>query len=103
VATATKAVLRPLDDRIVVEPADAERTTTSGLLIPDTAADKPHEGTVLAVGPGRWNDRGTTRIPLDIKVADAVVYNKYGGAEVTYNNEDYLVLSTRDILAIIEK
>jgi chaperonin GroES len=103
VETATKSVLRPLEDRIVVQPAEAERTTASGLVIPDTATEKPHEGTVLAVGPGRWDEGGSTRLPLDVKVGDTVLYSKYGGTEVKYNNEDYLVLSARDLLAIIEK
>ena len=101
--TATKVSLRPLDDRIVVQQIEAERTTASGLVIPDTAAEKPQEGTVLAVGPGRWDEIGSRRIPLDIKVGDTVVYSKYGGAEVKCNNEEYLVLSARDVLAVIEK
>jgi chaperonin GroES len=103
VTTATKAVLRPLEDRIVVQPAEAERTTASGLVIPDTATEKPQEGTVLAVGPGRWHEDGSTRVPLDVKVGDTVLYSRYGGTEVKYNNEDYLVVSARDVLAIIEK
>ncbi|MCW2898252.1 MAG: 10 kD chaperone [Streptosporangiaceae bacterium] len=101
--TATKVVLKPLEDRIVVQPLEAEQTTASGLVIPDTAKEKPQEGTVLAVGPGRWDDEGKKRIPLDVKVGDVVLYSKYGGTEVKYNNEEYLVLSARDVLAIIEK
>jgi chaperonin GroES len=103
VTTATKVVLKPLEDRIVVQPLEAEQTTASGLVIPDTAKEKPQEGTVLAVGPGRWDDEGKKRIPLDVKVGDVVLYSKYGGTEVKYNNEEYLVLSARDVLAIIEK
>jgi chaperonin GroES len=103
VRTATKTTLRPLEDRIVIQPNEAERTTASGLVIPDTATEKPQEGTVLAVGPGRWDERGSTRLPLDLNVGDTVLYSKYGGTEVKHNNEDYLVLSARDILAIIEK
>jgi chaperonin GroES len=103
VATATVTVLRPLDDRIVVRPANAERMTASGLVIPDTAAEKPQEGTVLAVGPGRWDDSGTTRIPLDVRVGDTVVYARYGGTEVTHGGEEYLILSARDVLAVIER
>jgi chaperonin GroES len=103
VTTATKVVLKPLEDRIVVQPLEAEQTTASGLVIPDTAKEKPQEGTVLAVGPGRWDDEGDKRIPLDVKVGDIVLYSKYGGTEVKYNNEEYLVLSGRDVLAIIEK
>ena len=100
--TATKVVLKPLEDRIVVQPLEAEQTTASGLVIPDTAKEKPQEGTVLAIGPGRVDDKGT-RVPLDVKVGDVVLYSKYGGTEVKYNGEEYLVLSARDVLAVIEK
>jgi chaperonin GroES len=103
VSTATKVVLKPLEDRIVVQPLEAEQTTASGLVIPDTAKEKPQEGTVLAVGPGRFDDKGEKRVPLDVKVGDVVLYSKYGGTEVKYNNEDYLVLSARDVLAVVEK
>ena len=95
--------IKPLEDRIVVKPLDAEQTTASGLVIPDTAKEKPQEGTVLAVGPGRWDEDGEKRIPLDVQVGDTVLYSKYGGTEVKYNNEDYLVLSARDLLAVVEK
>jgi chaperonin GroES len=103
VTTATKVVLKPLEDRIVVQPLEAEQTTASGLVIPDTAKEKPQEGTVLAVGPGRFDDKGEKRVPLDVKVGDIVLYSKYGGTEVKYNNEEYLVLSARDVLAVVEK
>ncbi|MDL4776221.1 MULTISPECIES: co-chaperone GroES [Thermomonosporaceae] len=102
VTTATKVVLKPLEDRIVVQPLEAETTTASGLVIPDTAKEKPQEGTVLAVGPGRVDDKGD-RVPVDVKVGEVVLYSKYGGTEVKYNNEEYLVLSARDVLAVIEK
>ncbi|MCP9953075.1 co-chaperone GroES [Actinomadura madurae] len=102
VTTATKVVLKPLEDRIVVQPLEAETTTASGLVIPDTAKEKPQEGTVLAVGPGRVDDKGE-RVPVDVKVGEVVLYSKYGGTEVKYNNEEYLVLSARDVLAVIEK
>nr|WP_194737351.1 co-chaperone GroES [Actinomadura sp. RB99] len=102
VTTATKVVLKPLEDRIVVQPLEAETTTASGLVIPDTAKEKPQEGTVLAVGPGRVDDKGE-RVPVDVKVGEVVLYSKYGGTEVKYNGEDYLVLSARDVLAVIEK
>jgi len=102
VTTATKVVLKPLEDRIVVKPLEAEQVTASGLVIPDTAKEKPQEGEVLAVGPGRVDDSGK-RIPLDVSVGDKVLYSKYGGTEVKYSGEDYLVLSARDVLAIIEK
>ncbi|TDQ51420.1 co-chaperone GroES [Actinorugispora endophytica] len=102
-STATKTVLKPLEDRVVVQPLEAEQTTASGLVIPDTAKEKPQEGKVLAVGPGRWDDEGDKRIPLDVKEGDVVLYSKYGGTEVKYNGEEYLVLSARDLLAIVQK
>jgi chaperonin GroES len=102
VTTATKVVLKPLEDRIVVEPLEAEQVTASGLVIPDTAKEKPQEGKVLAVGPGRFDDKGA-RIPVDVKVGDVVLYSKYGGTEVKYSGQEFLVLSARDVLAVIEK
>jgi chaperonin GroES len=102
VSTATKVVIKPLEDRIVVKPLEAEQVTASGLVIPDTAKEKPQEGKVLAVGPGRFDDKGA-RVPVDVKVDDVVLYSKYGGTEVKYSGEEYLVLSARDVLAIIEK
>jgi len=95
--------IKPLEDRIVVKPLDADQMTASGLVIPDTAKEKPQEGEVLAVGPGRFDDDGEKRIPLDVKVGDTVLYSKYGGTEVKYSGEEYLILSARDVLAIIEK
>ena len=100
--TATKVVLKPLEDRIVVQPLEAEQVTASGLVIPDTAKEKPQEGKVLAVGPGRFDDKGA-RVPVDVSVGDVVLYSKYGGTEVKYSGEEYLVLSARDVLAVIEK
>ena len=100
--TATKVSIKPLEDRIVVQTNEAETTTASGIVIPDTAKEKPQEGTVLAVGPGRVDDNGN-RVPLDVAVGDVVLYSKYGGTEVRYGGEDFLVLSARDVLAIIEK
>ena len=100
--TATKVVLKPLEDRIVVEPLEAEQVTASGLVIPDTAKEKPQEGKVIAVGPGRFDDKGS-RVPVDVKVGDVVLYSKYGGTEVKYSGQEYLVLSARDVLAVIEK
>ena len=93
--------IKPLEDRIVVKPLDAEQTTASGLVIPDTAKEKPQEGEVIAVGPGRWNEDGDERIPLDISVGDKVIYSKYGGTEVKYAGQEYLILSARDILAVV--
>ncbi len=101
-STATKVVLKPLEDRIVVQPLEAEQVTASGLVIPDTAKEKPQEGKVLAVGPGRFDDKGV-RVPVDVQVGDVVLYSKYGGTEVKYSGEEYLVLSARDVLAVIEK
>ncbi len=95
--------IKPLEDRILVQPLDAEQTTASGLVIPDTAKEKPQEGKVLAVGPGRFDDEGEKRIPLDVTVGDVVVYSKYGGTEVKYDGEEYLMLSARDVLAVVEK
>jgi chaperonin GroES len=95
--------IKPLEDRILVTPLEAEQTTKSGLVIPDTAKEKPQEGKVVAVGPGRFNEDGDERVPLDISVGDVVIYSKYGGTEVKYDGEDYLILSARDILAIVTK
>ena len=100
-ATGSRVAIRPLEDRIVVQAVEAETTTASGLVIPDTAKEKPQEGIVLAIGPGRFEDG--QRIPLDVKEGDRVLYSKYGGTEVKYNGEEYLVLSARDVLAVIEK
>jgi len=102
-ATEVKVAIKPLEDRIVVKPLDAEQTTASGLVIPDTAKEKPQEGEVLAVGPGRWDDEGEKRIPLDVSIGDVVLYSKYGGTEVKFGGDEYLILSARDVLAIIEK
>ena len=95
--------LKPLEDRIIVKPGDAEETTASGLVIPDTAKEKPQQGEVLAVGEGRWDDEGENRIPVDISVGDTVVYSKYGGTEITVDGQDVLILNGRDVLAIVEK
>jgi len=95
--------IKPLEDRILVQPLDAEQTTASGLVIPDTAKEKPQEGKVIAVGPGRFDEDGENRIPLDIKEGDVVIYSKYGGTEVKYDGQEYLILSARDVLAIVIK
>ena len=101
--TATKVTIKPLEDRIVVQANEAETTTASGIVIPDTAKEKPQEGPVIAVGPGRWDDDGEKRIPLDIAVGAVVLYSKYGGTEVKYSGEEYLILSARDVLAVVER
>ena len=92
--------LTPLEDKIIVKQAEAETQTASGLFIPDNAKEKPQQGEVLAVGPGRRDDKGE-RIPMDVKVGDKVLYSKYGGTEVHYEGEDDLIVSSRDLLAII--
>ena len=93
--------IKPLEDRIVIKAVEAEQTTASGLVIPDTAKEKPQEGEVLAVGPGRFNDNGGERIPLDIAVGDRVIYSKYGGTEIKHGGEELLILSARDVLAVV--
>ncbi len=98
---AKKFNLEPLDDRVVVKPGEEEETTASGIIIPDTAKEKPQEGEVVAVGPGRFEEG--QRVPMDVDVGDTVLYSKYGGTEVKVEGEDYLVLSARDILAIVQK
>jgi chaperonin GroES len=91
--------ITPLEDRVLVKPLDAEQTTASGLVIPDTAKEKPQEGEVVAVGPGRFEDG--QRLPLDVAVGDKVIYSKYGGTEVKHAGEEFLILSARDLLAKI--
>ena len=93
--------LQPLEDRVVLRPNDAESQTASGLVIPDTAKEKPQQGEVLAVGAGRRSDNGDL-IPVDVAVGDVVVYSKYGGTEITSNGEDLLILNARDVLAIVK-
>jgi len=93
--------IKPLEDRILVKTLEAEQTTASGLVIPDTAKEKPQEGEVLAVGPGRFEDG--QRLPLDVQVGDKVIYSKYGGTEVKYDGQELLILSARDILAVVVK
>ncbi len=94
--------VKPLEDRIVVRPNESETTTASGLVIPDTAKEKPQQGEVLAVGPGRTLDSGALA-PVTVKVGETVLYSKYGGTEVTIKGEDLLILTSRDVLAVIEK
>ncbi len=94
--------LKPLGDRLVVQPQEREQTTSSGLVLPETAAEKPQQGTIIAAGPGRRDDDGN-RVPLDVAVGDIVLYAKYGGTEVKINNEKYLILKEADVLAIVEK
>jgi chaperonin GroES len=98
-----KFSLEPLEDRIVVKPSEEEETTASGLVIPDTAKERPQEGEVVAVGPGRFTEDGSARVPMDVKAGDKVIYSKYGGTEIKFEGDEYLILSARDVLAIIKK
>src|SRR5690349_25072685 len=91
--------LKPLGDRLIVRAIDEEQTTASGLVLPDTAKEKPQKGEVLAAGAGRWDDEGENRIPLDVKVGDQVLYSKYGGTEIKVDGEELLVLRESDVLA----
>src|SRR5688500_4121196 len=95
--------LQPLEDRIIVKPGEAEETTVSGLVIPDTAKEKPQQGEVLAVGPGKRSEQTGEILPVDVKVGDTVVYSKYGGTEINVEGDDLLILSARDVLAIVKK
>jgi len=92
--------LKPLEDRIVVKPIEEEETTISGLVIPDTAKERPQEGEVVAVGAGRFTDDGKARVEMDVKAGDRVIYSKYGGTEVKIDGVEYLILSARDVLAV---
>ena len=94
--------IKPLEDRVVIQTVEAEQTTSFGLVLPDTAKEKPQEGKVVAVGPGRIDDNGK-RVPVDVAEGDLVIYSKYGGTEVKYDGEDYLILSARDVLAVITR
>ena len=101
-ATKTKTRIQPLEDRVVIRPLEGEEITASGLVIPDTAKEKPQEGEVLAVGPGRLDDNGK-RVPMDIAVGDTIVYAKYSGNDIKLDQEEYLILSEKDVLAKIQK
>ena len=93
--------IKPLEDRVVIKPVEAEEKTKSGIVLPDTAKEKPQQGDVVAVGPGRYENGQL--IPMEVKVGDRVIYSKYGGTEVKLDGEEYLILSSRDIYAVIEK
>jgi chaperonin GroES len=94
--------LKPLGDRLIVKALEEEETTASGIVLPDTAKEKPQKGEVLAVGDGRWDEEGEKRIPLDVSQGDEVLYSKYGGTEVTVDGEEVLVLRESDVLAKVE-
>jgi chaperonin GroES len=91
--------LKPLGDRLIVRALEEEETTASGIVLPDTAKEKPQRGTVLAVGEGKWDEDGENRIPLDVAEGDEVLYSKYGGTEIIVEGEDLLVLRESDVLA----
>jgi chaperonin GroES len=94
--------LQPLGDRIIVEILDEEETTVSGIVLPDTAKEKPQKGKVLAVGDGKWDEDGEKRIPLDVAKGDEVLYSKYGGTDIIIDGDDLLVLRESDVLAKVE-
>ena len=100
-ATATDVRIKPLEDRVLVTIEEDEQTTASGLVIPDTAKEKPQQGKVIAVGPGKRSEHTGEVIPLDVSEGDTVLFSKYGGTEVKVGGEEYLILSARDILAIV--
>ena len=91
--------LKPLGDRLIVKPVEEEETTASGIVLPDTAKEKPQKGQVVAVGDGKWDEDGEKRIPLDVAEGDEVLYSKYGGTEVTVEGDELLVLRESDVLA----
>jgi chaperonin GroES len=94
--------LKPLGDRLIVKPTDEEETTASGIVLPDTAKEKPQKGKVVAVGEGKWDEDGEKRIPLDVAAGDEVLYSKYGGTEITVEEDELLVLRESDVLAKVE-
>ena len=94
--------LKPLGDRLIVKPMDEEETTASGIVLPDTAKEKPQKGKVMAVGDGNWDEDGEKRIPLDVSEGDEVLYSKYGGTEITVEDDELLVLRESDVLAKVE-
>lgn len=94
--------LRPLSDRVIVEPLERDEMTASGILLPETAKEKPQEGLVIAAGPGRWDEDGIKRLPLEVSVNDKVVYAKYSGTEIKLGDKKYLIMSEKDILAVVE-
>ena len=94
--------LKPLGDRLIVKPTDEEETTASGIVLPDTAKEKPQKGKVVAVGDGKWDEDGEKRIPLDVAAGDEVLYSKYGGTEITVEDDELLVLRESDVLAKVE-
>ncbi len=97
-----KVNVRPLHDRVLIEPLPAEEKTAGGIIIPDTAKEKPQRGVVVAVGKGAWDEDGEKRIPLDVQVGDIVLYGKYAGTEIKIEGEEYLIMRESDIYAILD-
>jgi chaperonin GroES len=98
-----KLNLRPLADRVIVEPLEGEEKTASGLYLPETAKERPQEGLIVAVGPGRWDEEGKKRVEMEVAVGDKVVFAKYSGSEIKPDDKKYLIMSEKDILAVLEK
>ena len=98
-----KLGMRPLGDRVIVEPLEQDEKTASGILLPETAKDRPQEGKVMAVGPGRWDEDGKKRVEMEVAVGDKIVFAKYSGSEIKLNEKKYLIMSEKDILAVFEK
>jgi chaperonin GroES len=98
-----KLHLRPLADRVLVEPLEQEEKTASGILLPETAKEKPQEGLIVAVGEGRWDEEGKKRVAMDVKLGDKVIFAKYSGSEIKLGDKKYLILGEKDILAVVEK
>lgn len=94
---------RPLADRVIVEPLEGEEKTASGLYLPETAKERPQEGLIVAVGPGRWDEEGKKRVEMEVAVGDKVVFAKYSGSEIKPADKKYLIMSEKDILAVLEK
>ena len=95
--------MRPLADRVIVEPLDKEEVTPGGILLPETAKEKPQEGRVVSVGPGRWDEDGKKRVEMEVAVDDTVIFAKYSGTEIKLSDKKYLILGEKDILAVLEK
>lgn len=98
-----KLNLRPLADRVIVEPLEGEEKTAGGLYLPETAKERPQEGLIVAVGPGRWDEEGKKRVEMEVAVGDKVVFAKYSGSEIKPDDKKYLIMSEKDILAVLEK
>lgn len=98
-----KLNLRPLADRVLIEPLDQEEKTASGILLPETAKEKPQEGVIVAIGPGKWDEDGEKRMEMEVKLGDKVIFAKYSGSEIKINDKKYLLMSEKDILAVVEK